>query len=113
MIAARDSPVGRRQRLMPATPRDGAETVQTIAAAGPPLFAARCRRVGDVFAADALPRARRALSGCVGDRRSRPSGSAHLSVDGSVDLKSTPSGVLAPATTGVRGVVEFDYPPPT
>jgi hypothetical protein len=35
---------------MPATDRDGAETVRAIATAGSPAFVARCRRVGDTNA---------------------------------------------------------------
>jgi hypothetical protein len=41
--------------LMPATDRDGAETVRAIATAGSPAFVARCRRVGGVIDADACP----------------------------------------------------------
>jgi hypothetical protein len=41
--------------LMPATDRDGAETVRSTPNRRSPRFVARCRRVGDVIAADACP----------------------------------------------------------
>jgi hypothetical protein len=40
---------------MPATDRDGAETVRSTPNRRSPRFVARCRRVGDVIAADACP----------------------------------------------------------